>query len=62
MTITSKVEDRIGTITIDRAEKLNALDPEHLRALRRHLAGLSSDPSVNVIVITGAGGRASTGS
>ncbi|MGY0793737.1 enoyl-CoA hydratase/isomerase family protein [Azospirillum argentinense] len=58
MTITSNVEDRIGTITIDRAEKLNALDPEHLRALRRHLAGLSSDPSVNVIVITGAGGRA----
>jgi len=58
MAITHSIEDRIGTITIDRAEKLNALDPDHLRALRRHLADLSSDPAVNVIVITGAGDRA----
>lgn len=58
MAITHGIDDRVGTITIDRPEKLNALDPDHLRNLRRHLAELSADPDVNVIVITGTGGRA----
>src|SRR4051812_369856 len=58
MAITHTVEDRIGTILLDRPVKLNALDPDHLRALRRHLAELASDPEVNVIVVTGKGDRA----
>lgn len=58
MAITHSVEDRVGTITLDRPEKLNALDPDHLLALRRHLAELSSNPGVNVIVVTGRGDRA----
>ena len=40
MAITHTIEDRIGTITLDRPEKLNALDPDHLWALRRHLTEL----------------------
>jgi len=50
--------DKIATITIDRLEKLNALDPANLLDLRRHLADASADPEVRVIVLTGAGDRA----
>jgi E-phenylitaconyl-CoA hydratase len=58
MPVTHSVEDRVATITLDRPEKLNALDPVHLRELRRRLVELSSDPGVHVIVLTGAGERA----
>jgi E-phenylitaconyl-CoA hydratase len=58
MAVSRSIADRIGTIVLDRPEKLNAMDPQHLRALRQHLAELSADPRVNVIVITGAGDKA----
>src|SRR3954466_6474765 len=37
---------------------LRSAAPVNLRALRRHLAELASDPEVNVIVVTGKGDRA----
>jgi E-phenylitaconyl-CoA hydratase len=52
MAITSAVQDPIATITIDRPEKLNALDPAHLIELRAHLSRASADTVVRVIVVT----------
>jgi E-phenylitaconyl-CoA hydratase len=55
MGITNAVQDRIATVTLNRPEKLNALDPEHLAELRMRLSQASADPSVSVIVLTGEG-------
>jgi (E)-benzylidenesuccinyl-CoA hydratase len=55
MPITRSLENRIATVTLDRPEKLNALDPAHLRDLRNHLVELSADPGVSVVILTGAG-------
>jgi E-phenylitaconyl-CoA hydratase len=57
MAITSAVQDRIATITLDRPEKLNALDPAHLMQLRAHLSRASVDSGVGVIVVTGSGAK-----
>src|ERR1700692_4322381 len=58
MPINFTIADRVAVVTLDRPEKLNALDPAHLKALRDTLADLSADPDVNVIVLTGKGDRA----
>lgn len=58
MSITIGIEGPIATITIDRMEKHNALDPEHMMALRRRLSEASADAAVRVIVLTGAGEKA----
>jgi E-phenylitaconyl-CoA hydratase len=55
MAIRHAVSEGVATITLDRPEKLNALDPAHLKALRDALAQLSSDPSVRAIILTGSG-------
>jgi 2-(1,2-epoxy-1,2-dihydrophenyl)acetyl-CoA isomerase len=50
--------DRAGdvvTVTLDRPDKLNALDLEHVVALRDELRALADDASVRVVVLTGAG-------
>jgi E-phenylitaconyl-CoA hydratase len=47
----------IATITLNRAEKLNALDAEHLSALRAALSGADADTEVRVIILTGVGER-----
>ena len=55
------VEPRGGgivTVTIERPQKLNALDGETLRELQAALARLAEDPSVRVLVITGGGEKA----
>ncbi len=51
-------EGHIATVTVDRPERLNALDTETLRALLRTFDELAQDPSVRAIVLTGAGDRA----
>jgi enoyl-CoA hydratase len=48
----------IATITIDRPQKLNALDGDTLRELRAALDGLAGDPDLRVLVITGGGEKA----
>jgi enoyl-CoA hydratase len=45
-------------VTVDRPEAMNALDVEHLEALREHLGGLAEDDSARVVVLTGAGDKA----
>ncbi|MGY1738815.1 enoyl-CoA hydratase/isomerase family protein [Geodermatophilus sp. SYSU D00684] len=45
----------VAVLTIDRADKRNALTAGMWAALPRVLAGLAEDPSVRVLVLTGAG-------
>jgi enoyl-CoA hydratase len=50
--------DRVATITLNRAEKRNALSAELLDALRAALARADVDPNIGAIVLTGAGDKA----
>jgi 2-(1,2-epoxy-1,2-dihydrophenyl)acetyl-CoA isomerase len=50
-----ELADHIGTITLNRPEKLNAFDPEACDDLVEALRMLSSADAVRVIVVTGAG-------
>jgi len=54
------VERRDGAaiVTVDRPEAMNALDLEHLEALRDRLAELAADVEARVVVLTGAGEKA----
>jgi 2-(1,2-epoxy-1,2-dihydrophenyl)acetyl-CoA isomerase len=45
----------VVTVTLDRPEKLNALDLEHVLAFRDQLRALADDPKVRALVLTGAG-------
>ena len=47
--------DGITTLTLNRPRQYNALSEELLNALQANLDDLSTDPSVRVIVLTGAG-------
>jgi len=49
------VEDGVAVLTLNRPERLNALSPDMLSALRDALSRLGSDDAVGVIVVTGAG-------
>jgi 2-(1,2-epoxy-1,2-dihydrophenyl)acetyl-CoA isomerase len=50
-----EITDHIGTITLNRAEKANAFDPDMCEDLLEALRMLASADAVRVIVITGAG-------
>ena len=58
MAISQVAADGVATITLDRPEKLNALDVAHLRELRRLLSEASARPDIHAVVLTGAGERA----
>jgi 2-(1,2-epoxy-1,2-dihydrophenyl)acetyl-CoA isomerase len=45
----------VATVTLNRPEKLNALDLEHVVALRDALRELARDDDVRAVVLTGAG-------
>ena len=49
------ITDRVGHITLNRPEHLNAVTTELARQLEHTLRELSADPAVAVIVIRGAG-------
>jgi len=59
--IDSHTADAVGTIVIDRRERLNALDVATARDLRRAALGLARDAAVRVIVLRGAGGAFCSG-
>lgn len=48
-------DDGIVTLTIDRPEKRNAMNPEMHRQMHAALTELRFDPSVRVLIVTGAG-------
>jgi enoyl-CoA hydratase len=50
--------DGAAIVTVDRSEAMNALDLEHLEALRDRLAELADDDEAHVVVLTGAGEKA----
>lgn len=52
------VEDRIATVTINRAAKHNAMNLEVFAALGKVFRALDADTELRCVVIRGAGGRA----
>lgn len=49
------VRDRVGTLTLNRPEKLNALSDQMMGAAVDALTGWVTDPEIGCIVVTGAG-------
>ena len=49
------VTDGVATITLDRPDRLNAWTPTMNAEYRAHLQAAADDPTVRVIVVTGAG-------
>jgi enoyl-CoA hydratase/carnithine racemase len=45
----------VATLTLQRPDKLNALNPAVFQELRAHVDALATDPSVGCVVLTGAG-------
>jgi E-phenylitaconyl-CoA hydratase len=60
MSIDVAVTDGIATITINRPERLNAMDGEHYAALSAAWTRVRDDTAVRVAIVTGAGDRAFT--
>ena len=56
--VTLTVEDGIGQILLDRADKMNAITPEMSRELQGVCRAVDEDRSVRVVTISGAGERA----
>jgi len=50
-----EVADRVATVTINRADKLNALNAKVIGELDRLFTQLFADPAVGAIILTGAG-------
>jgi len=53
-------KDNIGIITLNRPEKLNAMNSELIEGLHRYVRQAGEDPEVRVIVLRGAGKKAFT--
>ncbi len=52
------VENRIATVTINRAAKHNAMNLEVFGAIGRVFTALDADPELRCVVVRGAGGKA----
>lgn len=53
-----RIDAGIATVTIDRQERMNALQPDAHHALERIFDALETDESVRCVVLTGAGAKA----
>ena len=60
MAIDFDLRDGIALLTINRPERLNAMDAAHYAALSQAWMRVRDDPEVRVAVVTGAGERAFT--
>ena len=60
MSVDFAVADAIATITLNRPERLNAMDAAHYQALSDAWTRVRDDPAIRVAVITGAGERSFT--
>ncbi len=56
--ITTSISDGIAVVTINRPEKLNALNSDVLKELKYSFENLHCDDSVKGIIITGSGNKA----
>lgn len=52
--ILTEIADRVGTITLNRPERRNALDGALIAALDAAVKVMAADPEVKVVVLTGA--------
>ncbi len=57
-TMVTEINDRVAVLTINRPEKLNALNALVKKELAELLESIKVDPGVDVVVITGAGEKA----
>jgi E-phenylitaconyl-CoA hydratase len=55
MSIDLTLENHVATITINRPERMNAMDAEHYAALSAAWERVRDDPEIRVAIITGAG-------
>ena len=53
--VLSRIDDGVCTVTLNRPERLNAINPSLLSALKAILADSNADPSVRAILLRGAG-------
>jgi E-phenylitaconyl-CoA hydratase len=60
MSIDLAVERNVATVTINRPERMNAMDAEHYAALSQAWVRVRDDPEVRVAVVTGAGEKSFT--
>ena len=60
MSIDLSVTDGIALITINRPERLNAMDAEHYEGLSKAWQQVRDDPAIRVAVVTGAGEKSFT--
>ena len=58
MAIDLILEKHVATITINRPERMNAMDAEHYAALSGAWERVRDDPEIRVAIITGAGEKA----
>jgi E-phenylitaconyl-CoA hydratase len=58
MGVLYEVADRVATITLNRPEALNSLDPESLVELNDAFQRANADADVRVVILTGTGGKA----
>lgn len=58
MPVLYDVSERIATVTLNRPEALNSLDPESLAELNDAFQKANADESVRVVILTGAGEKA----
>src|SRR5438045_9733921 len=57
MSIDVEVTDGIATITINRPERMNAMDAEHYKGLSQAWMRVRDDNAIRVAIITGAGDK-----
>lgn len=55
MAIDFALDDHVATITINRPERMNAMDAEHYNALSAAWVRVRDDPQIRVAIVTGAG-------
>ena len=56
--LTLEIRDRVARLTVNRPEKLNALNRATLQEMDQAFAECSSDPAVGVVILTGSGSKA----
>lgn len=56
--LTVETADRIATLTVNRPDKLNALNAETIRELGEAVAALNGDDGIGGVIVTGSGAKA----
>lgn len=57
MAIDFSLDGHVATITINRPERMNAMDTEHYEALSAAWMRVRDDPAIRVAIVTGAGAK-----